>query len=466
MISFFIALAVHLAILLPLINLPIALDDMYQYDMLARSLKSGNGFRWYSAADMVVLEPYYSRFLDLDAMDFPALGIPTAFRAPGYPFFLAGLYSLTTQTFHVSIARISQAILAALLAPISFFIGRRIRLTSHQALVTAILMGFYPILLFYPLGLASENLYIPLCALSTLLLSWLPEKPGFGRLVLAAMMLGLTMFTRSIFLPYTFFAALWLYCFHPRKHIAGIILFLAAIALCLPWALRNTQLMGRPAFVENSLGYNLFIGYHPEGDGGFVSSIAIQPMHILSDRERDAVCMEAAREFIRQSPGVALARVAARAFKFFGPETREFIFFYSNNLAGVLPAGLLIFIFLILTLPWCLVLFFGLQGLISIRSEPFFWLVLALLSGYALPHLLIISEPRFHLALVPVLLPLAVKGWGQSRMRNFTSTSRADKLGTIVSLGLIVFILIGVILSLKDFLPLLAPAGNTLYLPY
>jgi hypothetical protein len=33
-------------------GLGIGLDDMFQYDMLARSLVAGNGFRWYAQEDL------------------------------------------------------------------------------------------------------------------------------------------------------------------------------------------------------------------------------------------------------------------------------------------------------------------------------------------------------------------------------------------------------------------------------
>jgi hypothetical protein len=39
-------------------GLGIGLDDMFQYDMLARSLASGNGYRWYARDDLRMLEAY------------------------------------------------------------------------------------------------------------------------------------------------------------------------------------------------------------------------------------------------------------------------------------------------------------------------------------------------------------------------------------------------------------------------
>ncbi|HEX9385527.1 MAG TPA: hypothetical protein VF918_04355, partial [Anaerolineales bacterium] len=39
-------------------GLGIGLDDMFQYDMLARSIVSGNGFRWYAQEDLNQLAPF------------------------------------------------------------------------------------------------------------------------------------------------------------------------------------------------------------------------------------------------------------------------------------------------------------------------------------------------------------------------------------------------------------------------
>ena len=59
-------------------GLGIGLDDMFQYDMLARSLASGNGFRWYAKEDLNQL----ASFVDFDlssVRDYdPVRGIPTS----------------------------------------------------------------------------------------------------------------------------------------------------------------------------------------------------------------------------------------------------------------------------------------------------------------------------------------------------------------------------------------------------
>ncbi len=49
------ALVPRLALVLAL-RVPIGLDDMFQYDMLARSLAAGHGYRWYGQADLDLIQ--------------------------------------------------------------------------------------------------------------------------------------------------------------------------------------------------------------------------------------------------------------------------------------------------------------------------------------------------------------------------------------------------------------------------
>ncbi|MHB8806674.1 MAG: hypothetical protein ACYC59_03750, partial [Anaerolineaceae bacterium] len=139
---------VHLSIVTIFINQPIALDDMFQYDMLARSLREGNGFRWYSKADVEILRPYYSQFLDIDHLPFPDQGLQTTFRAPGYPFFLAFLYFFVPYSFHFILARLVQAGLAAALAPLVAILGHQLDFSKRVCALAGIGISFYPILLF------------------------------------------------------------------------------------------------------------------------------------------------------------------------------------------------------------------------------------------------------------------------------------------------------------------------------
>lgn len=465
---FIASLFIHLIIVSIFINQPIALDDMFQYDMLARSLKEGNGFKWYSKADIEILRPYYSQFLDIDHLPFPDQGLQTTFRAPGYPFFLAFLYSFTSDSFHFVLARLVQAGLVAALAPLAAFLGHRLAFSKRVCILAGAGISFYPIFLFYPIGLASENLYIVLGLLSIISLLYSIRKKSWVWIILAGLICGITIFTRSIFALFTLFSGIWISHYSPLQKKAGLVFLLVAFGVCLPWSIRNSVIMKKPAFVENSLGYNLFIGYHPEGDGGFISKIAIIPMNILDDGERDQFCMQQAIEFIRKDPFEAGRRVFARLIKLIGPEDREFFYFYSNDVIGAIPSPWLAVIYSLLVIPWGSTLILGVVGIWQNRnSKMIVSLVILFLICYGLPHLFIIAEPRFHLAMVPVLIPFAAFTLGSKNRINLRHFFRRENtIITIILLLLICIFIFGFTSDFSKLTSIMSEGGNKLYLSY
>ncbi len=464
---FAVSFLVHVFIVLIFIHQPIALDDMFQYDMLARSLKEGNGFRWYSRADMETLSPYYSQFLEIDLLSFPEQGLETSFRAPGYPFFLAFLYTWVPASFRFILARLVQAILAAALAPLAAFWGLQAGFSRKVSALSAIGISLYPILLFYPIGLASENLYIVLGMLSVVSIYLSTKKKSLGWVLLAGVLSGATMLTRSIFAFAVLFSGIWLACFNPHRKKAGFLFLLTAFGICVPWSIRNSLLMDKPAFVENSAGYNLFIGYHPEGDGGFVSRIAILPMDILDDGERDRICLRQAIDFIKQNPLESARRIFVRLAKFIGPEDREFFFFYSNNLLGEIKQPWLALIYLLLVIPWGFTLVFGAIGLGQMRDQKLVLLVILFLLGYALPHFFIIAEPRFHLAWVPILAPFTAHGWVNWKKIQWDQVRERKSRVVWVSLTVIGLIFVsGFMMNISSLVAIMNAGGNRLFFSY
>jgi hypothetical protein len=335
------------------------------------------------------------------------------------------------------------------------------------SILSAIGISFYPILLFYPIGLASENLYIPLSFFSVILILFSIKKNALRWSMLAGLFCGLTILTRSVFAVFTLFSGIWLIHFSPLKIKAGLSFLLIAFGICIPWSIRNSFIMKKPAFVENSLGYNMFIGYHPLGDGGFVSDIAIKPMNILDDGEREQFCMQQAIEFIHQDPVEAARRVFSRLLKFIGPEDREFFYLYSNNLIGAIPQPWLVLIYALLVIPWGFTLFYGAIGLWMTRDRKAVFLILIFLFAYGLPHLLIIAEPRFHLAWVPVLIPFAALAW-DSRKEIRWKPSIDSKWMIITGIFiLILFIFYGFLeIDFSKLCSVMKSGGNKLRFPY
>jgi len=267
-------------------------------------------------------------------------------------------------------------------------------------------------------------------------------------------------------------ACLWMGRYSRLGKKAAWVLAAAAFGLCLPWGIRNSIVMHRPAFIENSLGYNLFIGYHPAGDGGFVSEVAIEPLYILDDAERDRYCLREAIGFIRQDPLEAARRVFTRTLKFLGPEDREFFYFYSNNLVGAIAQPALALLYLLLVFPWASTGLFGMIGLwlpspAGAKNRGAAALAVAFLAGYGLPHLFILAEARFHLALVPVLIPFAAHGWETvSRLRGAVfAHQRAWILAALLFMAVIILIL-GISSNWTRLVQIMSPGGNELRLAY
>lgn len=449
----------------------ISLDDMYQYDMLARSLAEGRGFRWYSAADFEPLRSYYTRFLDVEQLDFPEEGIQTAHRGPGYPTFLSLIYRVTPETTRFGWVRVIQAGLMAGLAPLIALIALSYGLSRNAARLSGWAAAWYPLLLFYPVGLASENLFLPLLVISVQFLLSIPPSGRISRSLLTGVLLGLTALTRSVISLFLPLSAWWIGRRVSGRWTVGLLVLVTAVGITLPWAVRNSMLMGKGSFLESSLGYNLFISYHPEGDGGFDHRIAVLPLQFVEDRQREDYALSRALEYIRDDPGEALERVVRKTAYFLGVEDKELVYFYTNNQIGNIPQPWLSVLYVLFVLPWLLILLLAPLGMLLHRQRAGVSLSLLLFAGYTLPHLLIIAEPRFHLALVPVLLPFAASAW-ESRKSIHEKITHAGWKRPYLKLGLTWAALAGFSLwYLAMRWPTLvqvmtSPHSNQLYLAY
>jgi len=408
---FLLAWIPRLALAVAFLHLPIGLDDMYQYDMLGLSLARGHGYRWYQRDYVRRLQAYIDAYYqaDLPADSVPVDGFVTVFRAPGYPVMLALIYRVFGETDRLAAVRLVQSVLGALLAPLAALLARRLRLPPRAGLVGGILVALYPILWMYPLGLGSENLFLLLTLIGCLLLLWAADERRWWPAVLAGAVLAGAALTRGVLAFFLLFAWWWLT--RRAGWRRGLAFALAAGALVVPWAVRNSLVLGRPAFIENSLGYNLFVGYHPEGDGGFVARVGLIPTRFMDDGQRDRWTTQQALGFIRDDPERALTLLPRRLAYLVGFETREMIFFYSGNLFGPISSGLLGAAYLILVLPWVAVAVGAPFGLAAAEDRPGRDLTLWLVAATVLVYVPVLAEPRFHLPLVPFLAPYAASLW-------------------------------------------------------
>ncbi len=405
---FLLALVLRLVPVLFAIHLPIGLDDMFQYDMLARSIVSGNGFRWYSQEDVDLVHQY----IDIDFIgDYDPRGVLTSFRAPGYPTFLAAIYEFSGTEWRFFAARLVQAALGATLAPMTYLLSKRLFPKREDvACFAGIAMAIYPMLVLYPLALATETLFIPLVLAGTLVLLRAAENRRAMDFLLAGAVFGAATLTRSVIFAFVGLVFLWTW-FAAKQKRGAVFFALAVLAFVLPWSIRNSLLHHRITFVENSLGYNFQMGFHPEGTGTFQYGISLELVPYLDDGLRNDLGMQQGWQFIRGNPGRVPQLVLNKLGYFFGLERRAMTYFYSNNFFGNIPTIPLIALFVLFTIPFPLIATSAAIAVPFVRITKERLLIHFLIMGYLLPHLILISEDRFHMTLVPMFAVFAGYAW-------------------------------------------------------
>jgi hypothetical protein len=477
---FFIALLLRLIPVIAMRSMGIGLDDMFQYDMLARSLATGNGYCWYASEDLKLLEPYIE--FDFSGVDYdPVRGIPTSFRAPLYPIFLSLIYlvvGIGPERFFA--ARLAQTILGASLAPLTYKVActilpgaslRAQKIRNHTAVISAWVAALYPLLVLYPFGLATENLFFPLVLLSFLFLIKSVDNPSGANFFFAGLFIALASLTRSVILPFAGLAIIWIW-FSLTRHHGAVIFTITLIAVISPWIVRNSLLHHRFTGIESSLGYNLYVGYHPESNGSFTFGVSLDLIPILDDAERDQIGIQRALNFIRDDPGRFLPLALNRLSFFFGLEKRVLVYFYTNNFLGHIPPFPLLLIILGILLPFVVIAGSAPIGLALLPSRSKTTLLWLLLLAYILPHVFILSEDRFHLAIVPLLVILAVYTWigGWETIQARWIESRSGKVALILATLTISILLLNWGWELwrdaDKFIQLFSQNGNTLNFPY
>jgi len=472
---YFVALVLRLIPILLTMNLGIGLDDMFQYDMLARSLASGHGFRWYAEEDLKLLEPYVDFDLSTASGYDPQYGLYTSFRAPLYPSFLALVYSISGLGFsRFFAARLAQVILlGAPLAPLTYLVAKNFfplsslneSLVEKLSRLSAWIVACYPMLLVYPLGLGTENLFFILLLSSFYVLLKTLTTPSTFNFLLSGIFLAITALTRSVVLPFVGVAILYLLYLHRVKALTLLIAFVLVVT---PWVVRNSLLHNKLTGIETSMGYNLYLGYHPEGNGSFIFGPSLDLLTIMDDAERDDVGTQKAIEFIRAEPGRFVPLAVNRFGFFFGLEKRVLMYFYSNNILGYIPTSLLLLVSAILLLPFVFVCIFAVLGFAVLKRSPQTDMLNLLFLAYILPHVLILSEDRFHLALIPFFAILAAMAFIIIKERKYFLFTSPASLAVAVTLILLLVLNWGLELhrDADKIAAILGPNGNQSHFPY
>ena len=171
-------------------------------------------------------------------------------RPPAYPVFLAAIYILFGE--HILAVRMVESIMGALLAVIIASIGKRIGGQAAGAIAGILWSG-------YPLGVFIAGVLYPTNLLTLLLacgvLCFLPNSQqqfSSKRLFVAGVLWGLAALTIPVALATIVVIGLWLIYWGGRGNRLRLLsmLFLGAVVVVLPWAIRDFYVYGRVIIIE------------------------------------------------------------------------------------------------------------------------------------------------------------------------------------------------------------------------
>ena len=168
------------------------------------------------------------------------------YMAPGYPYFVAGIYKMFGGSNYFAVAFI-QILLDTLLCLLLFFLGKWL-FNKRVGLLAAFFAAFYRPFIFYSVPLLSDNLILFLNIFTIFIVYWALRKKDYRRWILGGLVLGLSALVKPtvlLFLPFLFIG---LY-FYPKKKFNPFLSYLVVVLLTIivisPVTIRNYKLSGR-----------------------------------------------------------------------------------------------------------------------------------------------------------------------------------------------------------------------------
>jgi 4-amino-4-deoxy-L-arabinose transferase-like glycosyltransferase len=365
----------------------ISSDDNVEFNRLARELSRGEGF-------------------------VGERGDPTAFRAPGLPFVLAGVYALVG--LHAEAAYLLFCLLGAASCVLTWAMVREL-LSERAARVAGVLAAVYLGDIYFAATFLSENVFVPCLALGLWLFLRHLHAGTLTTLLGAGLVLGFATLVRPfalLLLP--FLMAILLLAqkqqgrLRPFTTLAFTAVFLLVVA---PWTVRNWFVFQRFVLVASNGGSTFYGGNNervvtePRFYGYWLSTTEL-PHRDLIDATPDEISHDKMEwrlglDWLREHPGsipkmcvLKVARLAVGLPDFDGGSR----LYYVLRIVGYAPFFVLILIGAIRCLwrrcywspPWLVM-----HGtmLATIATALIFW-----------------GSPRFRDANLPVLMVYAVLG--------------------------------------------------------
>ncbi len=336
-------------------------------------------------------------------------GKPTSFRAPGFPFFLAGLYAIAGE--QPVVVYVVLGVLGALSCVLTYGLARAL-VSEITARIAGLLASLYIGHIYFATTYISENLFVPCLALGVWFFIRHLKEGTLGTLLGAGLILGWATLTRPfglLLLP------LLLFVLAAREGrsgrpglLPGAVFGVSFLAVIMPWTYRNYQVHGQVVLIASNGGSTFYGGNNHRvvsewrQFGHWISTTEL-PQRDLIDAAPDEVSHDRMEwklglDWLQENPGsIPLLLLFKAARMWWLPEFDPGQLYYVLRIAGYAP----FFLLFVLGMVRCV------RG--GYWSAPW-WAVHATMLATVITVLIFWGCPRFRDANHPFLMLYAALG--------------------------------------------------------
>ncbi len=343
---------------------------------------------------------------------------------PGAPFVFGLAHQLfpreSERPVDVPAAYPIQAAAGTLLVPVVFALAA-LAAGPVAGLVAAGAVAVYPPLVTASGDLLTEPLGALALAVALIAVVLALRRPGPRRGALAGVLLGLAVLVRAdlVLLPFVLAAVVALVLRSRRGTLTAAVLAGAAVLTLAPWSVFASGVAGRFVPVSSGGASNLFVGTYLPGDGtmfGLKRALGFRPttpqLFVIDRVAREHGSPPAAREDALRDAAAANVRryVLGDPLGFAGMALRKVDRLWLSSTVGTYRAER----------PWTRayhLLLVGLgalgliAGLVATRGRaPALWVVVAVVAYLTAVNVVLVSEARHNLPVMPVLVAGGVAG--------------------------------------------------------
>jgi 4-amino-4-deoxy-L-arabinose transferase-like glycosyltransferase len=385
------------------------------------------------------------RQLQSDEIDYDALGWslastgsysidghPTAYRAPGYPFLVAGVYSVCGR--NPSAVRHLQAVLDSSVVTLLYLLTRRRgrRMAKRAAWIWAL----YPPAILFSNQLFSETLYV-LLLLGFMLCLQDRTEVGKPPSWVSGLLLGLAVLVKP-----TTLLVIVLLPLVTRGLVPPAVTTVTILCGLLPagiWVTRNAVVMGAPILAANT-GTNLLIGNGPKATGGYSAIAPSANLNTRGEVEADRAASEAAMRFIWADPKRTTLLAVKKIALLLSSEAELVVGFWSRPEEQLrfreryqrVP----IWAHLLVSLPYAILVLLGLIGLVSEPWDLARSIFIALSLSIVATTIVFFGSSRFHFPMMPFMVVFGVE-FLETPWRTLASMGRTKRGCLIAACGLL-----------------------------